>query len=84
MFTNLGRALDAAGARPEQVTRITIYIVGYLRAQQATIEAARVTLFGDHKPTEAMIGVAALSWPEQLIEVDAIAVIDDDSTAPRS
>jgi len=27
-FANLGRALAAVGARPEQVTKITIYVVG--------------------------------------------------------
>jgi enamine deaminase RidA (YjgF/YER057c/UK114 family) len=36
-----------------------------------------VALFGDHKPTDTVLGVAAVSRPEFLIEVDAIAVIDD-------
>ena len=31
VFGNLGRALAAAGARPEQVSKITIYIVDYKR-----------------------------------------------------
>jgi len=76
VFGNLGRALAAAGARPEQVTRITIYVVNYKRDEcLPIIEAARIALFGDHKPADVVVGVAALS-PEYLIEVDAIAVID--------
>jgi enamine deaminase RidA (YjgF/YER057c/UK114 family) len=76
VFGNLGNALAAAGARPEQVTKITIYVVNYNRDEHLPIiEAARVTLFKDHKPADVVVGVAALS-PDYLIEVDAIAVID--------
>jgi len=76
VFTNLGRALAAAGAGPEHVARITIYVVGYERDRHlAIIEDARVALFGDHKPADVVVGVAALS-PGYLIEVDAFAVVD--------
>lgn len=76
VFANLGRALAAAGARPDQVTRITIYVVGHRREYLPLIEAARVELFGDHKPTDTLLGVQTLAAPGYLIEVDAIAVID--------
>jgi enamine deaminase RidA (YjgF/YER057c/UK114 family) len=76
VFGNLGRALTAAGARPEHVTRITIYVVNYKRDEcLPTIEKARKALFGSHKPADVVLGVATLS-PGYLIEVDAIAVID--------
>jgi enamine deaminase RidA (YjgF/YER057c/UK114 family) len=76
VFGNLGRALAAAGARPEQVCRITIYVVNYKRDEYLPIiEEARIALFGNHKPADVVVGIAALS-PGYLIEVDAIAVID--------
>ncbi|WP_394836677.1 RidA family protein [Pendulispora rubella] len=76
VYANLGRALAAAGARPDQVARITIYVVNYERdACLPIIEAARTSLFGAHKPADVVIGVTSLS-PGYLIEVDAIAVID--------
>ncbi|TSD84298.1 RidA family protein [Mycobacterium sp. KBS0706] len=76
VFANLGRALAAAGALPEHVAKITIYIVDYRRDDHLPIiEAARVALFGDHKPADVVVGVAALS-PGYLVEVDAFAVID--------
>ena len=76
VFGNLGRALTAAGARPAQVTRITIYVVNYKRDEcLPIIEKARIALFGDHKPADVVLGVATLS-PDYLIEVDAIAIID--------
>ena len=75
VFANLGRALAAAGALPQQVTRITIYVVDYKRDEcLPIIEEARKTLFGDHKPADVVLGVASLS-PGYLIEVDAFAVI---------
>ena len=37
------------------------------------IEAARVGLFGNHKPADTLLGVQTLSHPEFLIEVEAIA-----------
>jgi enamine deaminase RidA (YjgF/YER057c/UK114 family) len=76
VFGNLGRALAAAGAGPEQVSKITIYVVNYKRDEcLPIIEEARMALFGDHKPADVVVGVATLS-PDYLIEVDAIAVID--------
>jgi len=76
-FINLGRALAAAGALPKQVAKITIYVVDYrLDYHYPIIDNARATLFGDHKPANVVVGVAALS-PDYLLEVDAVAVIDD-------
>jgi enamine deaminase RidA (YjgF/YER057c/UK114 family) len=76
VFGNLGRALAAAGARIEQVSKITIYVINHKRESLPIIEEARMALFGDHKPADALVGIATLSNSDYLIEVDAIAVID--------
>jgi enamine deaminase RidA (YjgF/YER057c/UK114 family) len=39
------------------------------------IEAARVAVFGAHKPADVLVGVEALAEPGYLIEVDAFAVV---------
>lgn len=70
------REMIPAGARPDQVTKLTIFVANYKREHLANIEQGRVALFGDHKPTDTLVGVAALSRPEYLLEVDAVAVID--------
>jgi enamine deaminase RidA (YjgF/YER057c/UK114 family) len=75
VFANLGRALTAAGARPDQVTKITIYVVGHRREYLPVIERARAGLFGEHKPADVLVGVETLAAPGYLIEVDAIAVV---------
>jgi enamine deaminase RidA (YjgF/YER057c/UK114 family) len=77
VFANLGRALAAAGAHPRQVAKITIYLAHHRPEYLPVIEQARVSLFGEYKPADTVVGVQALSQPEYLIEVDAVAVIDD-------
>jgi enamine deaminase RidA (YjgF/YER057c/UK114 family) len=75
-FSNVGRALAAAGARPEQVTKITIYVVGHRPEYLPIISEARIAFFGDHKPADVLLGVETLAEPGYLIEVDAFAVVD--------
>ena len=75
-FANVGRSLAAAGARPEQVTKITIYVVHHQADYLPDISAARIALFGDHKPADTIVGVETLAEPGYLIEVEATAVID--------
>ncbi len=76
VFANVGRALAAAGAGPEQVTKITIYVVHHRPEYLPDISEARMAVFGDHKPADTLVGVEALAEPEYLIEVEAIAVVD--------
>jgi enamine deaminase RidA (YjgF/YER057c/UK114 family) len=75
-FANVGRALAAAGARPDQVTKLTIYVVHHRPEYLPIISDGRIASFGDHKPADTLVGVETLAEPGYLIEVDAIAVID--------
>jgi enamine deaminase RidA (YjgF/YER057c/UK114 family) len=75
-FANLGCALAAAGARPQQVARITIYVVGHRAEYLPLISEARIAVFGDHKPADTLLGVETLAEPGYLIEVEAAAVLD--------
>jgi enamine deaminase RidA (YjgF/YER057c/UK114 family) len=76
-FDNVGRALAGARARPDQVAKLTIFVVDYRHEFLPAIEAARVELFREHKPVDSLIGVATLAHPGCLIEIEAIAVVDD-------
>ncbi|MGH2963484.1 MAG: hypothetical protein ACRDL3_15040 [Solirubrobacterales bacterium] len=58
------------------MARITIYVVRYRPVCLPAISEARIAVFGDHKPTDTLLGVEALAEPGYLIEVDAIAVVD--------
>jgi enamine deaminase RidA (YjgF/YER057c/UK114 family) len=73
---NLAIALEAAGARPSDVAKLTTYVVDYRPELLPALGEARVALFGEHRPASTLVGVAALARPEFKIEVEAIAVID--------
>jgi enamine deaminase RidA (YjgF/YER057c/UK114 family) len=75
-FANLGRALAAGGARPDQVAKITIFVVDLRPEHLAAIEQGRVALFGEHRPADSLVGVQTLAHPGCLIEVEALAVAD--------
>ena len=75
-FANVGRALAAAGASPEDVARLTIYVVDHRPEYLPLISDARVAVFGEHKPTDVILGVERLAESGRMIEVDAIAVAD--------
>ena len=75
-FDNVGRALAGARARPDQVAKVTIFVVGLRDEYLPAIEAARAAVFKDHKPADALIGVETLAHPGCLIEIEAIAVVD--------
>lgn len=75
-FANLGLALTAAGARPDQVAKLTIFVADYQREHLAMIEQGHFALFGNHKPADRLVAVACLSRPDHMLEIDAIAIIN--------
>lgn len=75
-FDNLALVLRIAGAAPEDVVRLTVYVVGYKPGDQATIRAAGAAFFPQRNPPAGVVlGVAALPREGMLIAVDATAVI---------
>jgi enamine deaminase RidA (YjgF/YER057c/UK114 family) len=75
-FANVGRCLTAARATPEQVARLTIYVVDHRPEYLEQISAARIEVFGGHKPADTIVGVQTLAEPGRMIEVEAVAVLD--------
>jgi enamine deaminase RidA (YjgF/YER057c/UK114 family) len=77
VLKNLRRALDAAGARIEDLVKITVFVVDYKPADRAVIAEVRSRFFGDlPPPASTLVGVQALVVPELMIEIEAIAVIE--------
>lgn len=76
-FTNVKSAVEAAGATVEDIVKVTWYVVGYRPELLPHLAAARADVFGDHAPASTLIGVAALASPDYLVEVEAVAVLDE-------
>lgn len=80
-FANIVAVLDAAGARPEHLVRLTWFITDrdvYLRERKA-IGAAYREVVGRHFPPMSVIIVAGLLEPSAVVEIEATAVIPPDT-----
>jgi 2-iminobutanoate/2-iminopropanoate deaminase len=72
-FDNLESLLLAAGARRENVVKLTCYLVDTRHyPAYAEVKAAR---FGDHAPASTCVVVDALLAESFLLEVEALAVV---------
>jgi enamine deaminase RidA (YjgF/YER057c/UK114 family) len=78
VFANVGTALRGAGATPADVTKITIYVVNYKPELRLLLGEARSAVFGATTlPASTLVGVQALAEPGFLIEIEAVAVLDE-------
>jgi len=72
------RGLHPGGRGPGDVTKITIYSVGYKPELRPLLGEARSAVFGPATlPASTLVGVQVLAEPGYLIEVEAIAVLDE-------
>jgi enamine deaminase RidA (YjgF/YER057c/UK114 family) len=77
VFENLRIALEAAGATFADLVRLTIYLVDPIGPANAAMRKVRKEMFGKNPPpATTVVGVARLTVPDALLEVDATAVID--------
>ena len=77
VMANLVVALDAAGARLTDVARSTVYVASADRADLVAAWDVVRAAFGDHDAPSTLLGVAVLGYPDQLVEVEAVAVVPE-------
>jgi enamine deaminase RidA (YjgF/YER057c/UK114 family) len=68
---NLLEALAEAGAAPEDLLKTTIYVVAKERAELVRAWAAVSERLG--RVPSTLLGVSLLGYPDQLVEIEAIA-----------
>jgi len=71
---NLLAVLGQNGAGPEHLVRTSVYVVG---DRDDLVRAWNVIAQGlaPHRPPSTLLGVAALGYPNQLVEIDGIAAL---------
>ena len=79
---NLLIALAAAGSGPEQVLKTTIFIATANRADLVRVWNVIADGFGAARPPSTLLGVAMLGYPDQLVEIEAVALCERDA-GPR-
>ncbi|TWB12412.1 enamine deaminase RidA (YjgF/YER057c/UK114 family) [Nitrospirillum amazonense] len=73
VLENLTQALAAAGAKPEDIVRIHIYVTDYQVGQGIIISGEMRKFFNYQMPTSSFIPVSQLEFPGAILEIDAIA-----------
>jgi enamine deaminase RidA (YjgF/YER057c/UK114 family) len=79
VFANLRAVLAAAGASLEDVVKITTYATS--RDYRLPIREIRNRLFPADPPGSTFVIVQGLSDPDWLLEVEAIAIVEEGSSA---
>jgi enamine deaminase RidA (YjgF/YER057c/UK114 family) len=74
VMANLVKALAAAGATLTDVLKTTVYVASADHADLMTAWNVVSESFGDHDAPSTLLGVAALGYTNQLVEVEAIAL----------
>ena len=72
---NLTLALEAVGARGQDVIKITVYVVAAERADLGSVWTA-VQQSGVAGAASTLLGVSMLAIEGQLVEIEAIAVLE--------
>ena len=73
VMDNLEVALRAAGCELGDVLKSTVYVASDDRADLVAAWDVVRAAFGDHDPPSTLLGVAGLGYPDQLVEVEAVA-----------
>lgn len=72
---NLLTTLEAAGADLTDIVKTTLYVASPDRADLVEAWQAYREDLGGHEPPSTLLGVAMLGYPDQLVEIEAVAVL---------
>jgi len=72
---NLRTALRAAGASVSDVVKSTVYVASSEQSDLVAVWNVVHAAFGEHDAPSTLLGVAALGYSGQLVEIEAVAAI---------
>jgi enamine deaminase RidA (YjgF/YER057c/UK114 family) len=75
-FANLRTVLEGIGAEPNQVVKITVFVVDHDQSKLGPLTRHVQETFGKALPAQTLIAVPKLALDGMLFEVEAVAVLD--------
>jgi enamine deaminase RidA (YjgF/YER057c/UK114 family) len=77
VMQNLRTALREAGADLGDVLKTTVYVATTRREDLVTAWEVVRRHFGEHDAPSTLLGVSVLGYPDQLVEVEAVATVGE-------
>jgi enamine deaminase RidA (YjgF/YER057c/UK114 family) len=77
VMQNLRTALREAGADLGDVLKTTVYVATTRREDLVTAWEVVRRHFGEHDAPSTLLGVSVLGYPDQLVEVEAVAAVGE-------
>ncbi len=82
VMENLVVALRASGAELTDVAKSTVYVASSRREDLVAAWDVVRAAFGEHDAPSTLLGVAMLGYPDQLVEVEAVAALRPGTNPP--
>lgn len=75
-YANLRAALEGIGARPDQVAKLTVFVVDHDMSKLGVLTSNVKEMFGAALPAQTLVPVPKLAIDPMLFEVEAVVVLD--------
>ncbi|MGH6858853.1 MAG: RidA family protein [Phyllobacterium sp.] len=75
-YANLRTALDALGARPHHVAKLTVFVVDHDMSKLEVLTRTVKDMFGEALPAQTLVPVPKLAIDPMLFEVEAVVSVE--------
>jgi enamine deaminase RidA (YjgF/YER057c/UK114 family) len=75
-YANLRTALEGIGAKPNQIAKLTVFVVDHDMSKLEVLTRNVKEMFGEALPAQTLVPVPKLAIDPMLFEVEAVVAID--------
>ncbi|MBW9064774.1 RidA family protein [Rhizobium herbae] len=75
-YANLAGVIDALGARPDRVVKLTVFVVDHDMSKLGVLTENVKRMFGAKLPAQTLVPVPKLAIDPMLFEVEAVVLLD--------
>ena len=75
-YANLAAVIDALGAHPDQVVKLTVFVVNHDMSKLGALTENVMRMFGEKLPAQTLVPVPKLAIDPMLFEVEAVVLLN--------